>query len=83
MKHYEANRIIRSLLLISQRDVADYLGCTKQTISNYERGKTEKVWYYKMMNKMIDDYLDTHINVCTNKTVKDCCEHIKSDREEL
>ena len=83
VKHYEANRLIRSLLLISQQDIADYLGCTKQTVCNYEKGKTEKTWYYKMMNKMIDNYLDTYINVCESKTVKDCCERIKSDREEL
>lgn len=83
MKHYEANKAIRKLLELTQDDLACILGCTRQTYLSYEKGRLENAWYYKIITKVIDEYLDAQIQKCPYKWVKDECEYIKYHREEL
>lgn len=79
MKRCEINRKIRELLKMSGRELAERVEVTKQTISMYELGKTRT---YRPLERVIEWELDSAINECTDQTIKELCELLKSKRIE-
>lgn len=78
MTRYEANRTIRILLNLSGRELAERVEVTKQTISNYERGRCR----YRPIERVIEIELDLAIENCTDDVAKSMCHALKLMREE-
>ena len=76
MQRREINRKIRELLGISGRELSERVEVTKQTISNYEIGKTMT----RPLERVIEWELDLAIDNCTDLVVKDLCEQLKALR---
>ena len=76
MQRREINRKIRELLGISGRELSERVEVTKQTISNYEIGKTTT----RPLERVIEWELDLAIDNCTDLVVKDLCEQLKALR---
>lgn len=64
-----ANRKIREILGLSGKDLSDRVECTRQTISNYECGKTS----CRYLERVIEIELDLAINQCTDKEIVELC----------
>lgn len=62
MQRREINRKIRELLGISGRKLSERVEVTKQTISNYEIGKTMS----RPLERVIEWELDLAIDNCTD-----------------
>lgn len=77
MTRAEVNRAIRGLLHLSGRELAERVEVTKQTISNYERGKCAT---NRLLERVIEIELDLAIDKCKNPTVKALCETLKLER---
>lgn len=76
MQRCLVNRKIRELLGLSCRELAERVETTKQTISNYELGKT-KIRY---LERVVEIELDLAINECKDETIKKYCEMLKNER---
>ena len=76
MQRREINRKIRESLGISGRELSERVEVTKQTISNYEIGKTTT----RPLERVIEWELDLAIDNCTDLVVKDLCEKLKALR---
>ena len=76
MQRREINRKIRESLGISGRELSERVEVTKQTISNYETGKTMT----RPLERVIEWELDLAIDNCTDFVVKDLCEKLKALR---
>ena len=76
MQRREINRKIRELLGISGRELSERVEVTKQTISNYEIGKSMT----RPLERVIEWELDLAIDNCTDLVVKDLCEKLKALR---
>ena len=76
MQRREINRKIRELLGISGRELSERVEVTKQTISNYEIGKTTA----RPLERVIEWELDLAIDNCTDLVIKDLCEQLKALR---
>ena len=76
MQRREINRKIRELLGISGRELSERVEVTKQTISNYEIGKTTT----RPLERVIEWELDLAIDNCTDLVIKDLCEQLKALR---
>ena len=76
MQRREINRKIRELLGISGRELSERVEVTKQTISNYEIGKTTT----RPLERVIEWELDLAIDNCTDRVIKDLCEQLKALR---
>ena len=76
MQRREINRKIREILGISGRELAERVEVTKQTISNYEIGKTTS----RPLERVIEWELDLAIDNCTDLVIKDLCEQLKALR---
>ena len=76
MQRREINRKIRELLDISGRKLSERVEVTKQTISNYEIGKSMT----RPLERVIEWELDLAIDNCTDLVVKDLCEQLKALR---
>ena len=76
MQRREINRKIRELLGISGRELSERVEVTKQTISNYEIGKSMT----RPLERVIEWELDLAIDNCTDLVVKDLCEQLKALR---
>lgn len=76
MKRCENNRGIRKLLNLSCQDLANRVETTRQTISNYELGKTN----IRYLERVIEMELDLAIEECNDDSIKKCCKILKDDR---
>ena len=76
MQRREINRKIRESLGISGRELSERVEVTKQTISNYETGKSMT----RPLERVIEWELDLAINNCTDLVVRDLCEKLKALR---
>ena len=76
MQRRKINRKIRELLGISGRELAERVEVTKQTISNYEIGKTTT----RPLERVIEWELDLAIDNWTDPVIKDLCEQLKALR---
>ena len=76
MQRREINRKIRELLGISGRELSERVEVTKQTISNYETGKSMT----RPLERVIEWELDLAIDNCTDLVIKDLCEQLKALR---
>ena len=76
MQRREINRKIRELLGISGRELSERVEVTKQTISNYEIGKTTT----RPLERVIEWELDLAIDNCTDLVIKNLCEQLKALR---
>ena len=76
MQRREINRKIRELLGISGRKLSERVEVTKQTISNYETGKSMT----RPLERVIEWELDLAIDNCTDLVIKDLCEQLKALR---
>lgn len=76
MKRCEINRGIRKLLNLSCQDLANRVETTRQTISNYELGKTN----IRYLERVIEMELDLAIEECNDDSIKKCCKILKDDR---
>ena len=76
MQRREINRKIRELLGISGRKVSERVEVTKQTISNYETGKSMT----RPLERVIEWELDLAIDNCTDLVIKNLCEQLKALR---
>lgn len=79
MTRYEVNRTIRILLDLSGRELAERVEVTKQTISNYERGRCHS----RPTERVIEIELDLAIENCTDDVAKSMCHTLKLMREDL
>ena len=76
MQRREINRKIRELLGISGRKLSERVEVTKQTISNYETGKSMT----RPLERVIEWELDLAIDNCTDLVIKNLCEQLKALR---
>ena len=76
MQRREINRKIRELLGISGRELSERVEVTKQTISNYEIGKSMT----RPLERVIEWELDLAIDNCTDLVIKNLCEQLKALR---
>ena len=76
MQRREINRKIRESLGISGIELSERVEVTKQTISNYEIGKTTT----RPLERVIEWELDLAIDNCTDLVTKDLCEKLKALR---
>lgn len=76
MQRREINRKIRELLGISGRELSERVEVTKQTISNYENGRSMT----RPLERVIEWELDLAIDNCTDLVIKDLCEQLKAIR---
>ena len=76
MQRREKNRKIRELLGISGRELSERVEVTKQTISNYETGKSMT----RPLERVIEWELDLAIDNCTDLVIKNLCEQLKALR---
>ena len=76
MQRREINRKIRELLGISGRELSERVEVTKQTISNYETGKSMT----RPLERVIEWELDLAIDNCTDLVIKNLCEQLKALR---
>lgn len=77
MKRYIVNQHIRKHLKISGTELAKRVEVTKQTISNYECGKS----VCRPTERVIEFELDLAIEQCEDELVKELCEYLKLKRE--
>ena len=76
MQRRKINRKIRELLGISGRELSERVEVTKQTISNYEIGKSMT----RPLERVIEWELDLAIDNCTDLVIKNLCEQLKALR---
>ena len=76
MERYKINRIIRNLLDLSGRQLAERVEVTKTTISNYEQGMSVS----RPVERVIEIELDQAIEECTDEMIKDVCYKLKHER---
>ena len=76
MQRREINRKIRESLGISGRELSERVEVTKQTISNYEIGKTTT----RPLERVRGWGLGLAIDNCTDRVIKDLCERLKALR---
>ena len=78
MERCEINKRIRQVLGLSQKELADKVETTKQTIGNYERNHS----YSRVLERVIEIELDLAIDSSEKDSIKRCCEILKQERDE-
>ena len=77
MERREINKTIRKVLNLSMRELADRVETTKQTISNYERGKCKNS---RVLERVIEWELNIAIEDCSDANIKSCCKILEQQR---
>lgn len=78
MKRNEVNKTMRELLGLTQQQLGERVGVSRQLIAMYEQGRTER----RTTVRVIELELDIAIDNCTEGSIKEECKKLKTLRKD-